>query len=270
VLKTQCSGSIYIYIDHHQRVYCWGSYWNWHNNWGFICLWLYRFTSAHRSPFCLRPGKAPWHCAAQRAHLGSLWAVGYDGHTKAGDVHDVHRHAHQTTQEEHGTSEAWAISKFEDLLGGLYDGFYGLYDFWIFWLMQYRDTHTVFVYMYIYIYILWMTDGGWLDFGCWSPLIVAIGGVDHQQNHRRWGYVISVCNAMYLYMYLYYIRLVEFLDIWYINLHCIILHTSPYMIFTYTTCYIFTHIQILYLDIWYTSIHICSIYLHLAIAIVAS
>ena len=142
--------------------------------------------------------------------------------------------------------------------------FYGLYDFWIFWLMQYRDTYTVFVYIYM------MTDGGWLDFGCWSPLIVAIGGVDHQQNHRRWGYVISVCNAMYLYMYLYYIRLVEFLDIWYINLHCIILHTSPYMIFTYKTCYIFTHIQILYLDIWYTSIHICSIYLHLAIAIVAS
>ena len=166
MLCRQCSKpsvvEVYIYIDHHQRVYCWGSYWNWHNNWGFICLWLYRFTSAHRSPFCLRPGKAPWHCAAQRAHLGSLWAVGYDGHTKAGDVHDVHRHAHQTTQEEHGTSEAWAISKFEDLLGGLYDGFYGLYDFWIFWLMQYRDTHTVFVYMYIYIYYGWRMVDDWI------------------------------------------------------------------------------------------------------------
>ena len=117
-------------------------------------------------------------------------------------------------------------------------------DYMIFEYFGWCNTgiHILCLYICIYIYILWMTDGGWLDFGCWSPLIVAIGGVDHQQNHRRWGYVISVCNAMYLYMYLYYIRLVEFLDIWYINLHCIILHTSPYMIFTYTTCYIFTHI----------------------------
>lgn len=78
VLKTQCSGSIYIQIITNgfivgdpigTETIIEASF-----AFGYIDLGPLQpiKASAHRSPFCLRPGKAPWHCAAQRAHLGSL------------------------------------------------------------------------------------------------------------------------------------------------------------------------------------------------------
>ena len=70
--------------------------------------------------------KAPWRHTAERAHLGSLRAVGYGGLAEAGDVHDLHRHdAHQTSPEERGPSEAWAMFFFFNwtiVFGGLCDG----------------------------------------------------------------------------------------------------------------------------------------------------